>query len=230
LEFLGLARNNISGAIPDLMAQLTSLNIHDLAQNNITGPLPSFVGNFTSLSYVDLSYNHLTGHVPYEIGMLANVSYLNINHNDLDGTITEEHFAGLKSLQWIDLSANSLKIQISSEWKPPFTLMESHFGSCRMGPLFPSWLKWMVDIYRLDISNTSINDHLPDWFCSTFSKVTYLSIANNQIRGGLPASMESMSLIQLFLGSNQLMGKIPPMPMSLTTLDLSNNYFSGPLP
>lgn len=98
-----------------------------------------------------------------------------------------------------------------------------------MGPLFPSWLKWMVNINRLDISNTGISDRVRDWFCSTFSKTMYLNISNNQIHGGLPANIEHMSVQQLFLSSNQLTGPIPPMPISLTTLDLSRNLLSGPL-
>jgi len=229
LGYLDLSQNNISGMMPDSMRTLTGLGYLALPYNNITGPLPSFVGLFTSLSYIDLSYNHLTGHVPREIGMIGNLENLDLTSNNLDGTITEEHFASLKSLQWLGLSYNFLKIQISSQWLPPFRLQEGYFASCLMGPVFPSWLKWMVDINHLDISNTGINDRLPDWFCSTFSKAMYLNISNNQIHGGLPENMERMSVQQLFLGSNQFTGAIPPMPISLTTLDLSGNLLSGPL-
>ncbi|KAJ1276004.1 hypothetical protein BS78_05G180500 [Paspalum vaginatum] len=162
LGYLDMAQNNIGGIIPASMSKLSSLGYLDLSQNNITGPLPSFVGNFTYLDYLDLSYNHLIGHVPHEIGMLSNLEYLNLENNDLDGNITEDHFSSLKSLQWIFLSSNSLKIEISSEWKPPFRLQGAYFTSCHMGPLFPSWLKWMVSINQLDISNEGINDRLPD--------------------------------------------------------------------
>ncbi|RCV38574.1 hypothetical protein SETIT_8G153400v2 [Setaria italica] len=179
LQFLGLSGNNISGSIPNWIGQLTSLEFLSLARNNINGVRPDLMAQLTSLNILDLAENNITGPLPSFVGNFTS-------------------FTGLKSLQWIDLSSNSLMIKIGSEWKPPFTLMEGHFGSY--------------------------------WFCSTFSKVTYLSIANNQIRGGLPANMENMSLIQLFLGSNQLTGQMPLMPISLTTLDLSKNYFSGLLP
>jgi Leucine-rich repeat (LRR) protein len=229
LGYLDLSQNNISGMLPDSLRMLTGLEYLALTYNNITGPLPSFVGEFTGLSYLDLSYNRLTGQVPREIGMLRNLENLDLTSNNLDGTITEEHFASLKSLRWLDLSYNSLKIEISSEWQPPFRLQQADFASCRMGPAFPSWLKLMVDINWLDISNTGINDRLPHWFCSTFSKARYLNISNNQIGGGLPANMEHMSVERLLIGSNQLTGPIPPMPISLTTLDLSGNLLSGPL-
>ncbi|KAF8714088.1 hypothetical protein HU200_028087 [Digitaria exilis] len=152
LQFLDIARNSISGVLPNSMDHLTSLLYLDLSYNNITGPLPPFLGRFTSL----------------------------IN---------------LYSLKQIFLSYNALKMEISSEWQPPFRLERAAFASY--------------------------------WFSSSFSRAWYLNISNNQVHGGLPANMESMSLQQLFLGSNQLSGPVVPMPMSLTILDLSRNYLSG---
>lgn len=104
------------------MRTLTGLGYLDLSYNNITGPVPSFLGHFSSLGYLVLSQNHLTGHVPREIGMLSNLGILDLNNNDLNGTITEEHFASLKRLQYLYLSYNSLKTEISSQWQPPFIL------------------------------------------------------------------------------------------------------------
>ncbi|CAL4987446.1 unnamed protein product [Urochloa decumbens] len=231
LSYLSLTGNSISGVLPNSMAKLTGLGYLDLSHNNITGPLPSFVCHFTSLSNLDLSYNQLTGHVPDNIAMLSRMSNLNLKHNRLNGTITEKHLATLNRLQSIDLSYNSLKIDISSTWQPPFTLNQAGFASCQMGPAFPSWLKWMVDISYLDISNAGINDCLPDWFCSTFSQAESLNISNNQIHGQLPTNMENMSLLEyLFIGSNKLTGQVPQMPKNLRTLDLSTNFLSGPLP
>ncbi|CAL4984040.1 unnamed protein product [Urochloa decumbens] len=228
---LYLAGNNIHGKLPNWMGKLTSLAILDLNTNNITGPLPASIRHFTCLRTLDLSHNQLTGRIPNDIGMLTNLTYLDLGHNELDGSITEEHFDNLKSLQYINLSYNSLKIEASLKWKPPFRLQIAIFATCQMGPLFPAWLQWMVDIVHLDIANTGLEGNIPHWFFSAFSNALYLDISRNQLNGSLPVNMESMSLLEkLDFNSNQLTGQIPTLPQSLIYLDISRNYLSGPLP
>ncbi|EEE52292.1 hypothetical protein OsJ_34284 [Oryza sativa Japonica Group] len=105
-----------------------------------------------------------------------------------------------------------------------------------MGPMFPAWLQWQVDLSYLDITSTGIVDKLPDWFSNSLSKVIYLDISNNQISGGLPTNWEIMSVEQLYLSSNQFTGEIPSLPRNIITLDISSNSltawneFSGTLP
>ncbi|KAL6843002.1 hypothetical protein ACP4OV_027315 [Aristida adscensionis] len=229
LQQLYLAENNISGMLPNWIGQLTSLVVLDLSWNNIEGSLPASIGHLTSLRILGLSHNRLIGSIPQEIGMLTNLTQLRLDNNELDGVITEHHFTSTRSLQEIDLSYNSLKIELSSEWQPPCRLRIAYFAACQMGPMFPAWLQWQVDIFYLDISSAGIVDMLPQWFSSAFSKSVYLNISNNQLNGGLPTNMESMSLEGLYLSSNQLTGQIPSLPPNLTTLDISMNYLSGAL-
>ncbi|XP_066340993.1 receptor-like protein EIX1 [Miscanthus floridulus] len=230
LQELDLYWNQLTGMLPRWIGQLTSLVVLNLGQNNITGSLPISVGQLTGLQTLDLSGNNLNGHVPYEIGMLSNLTNLNLNGNKLDGVITEEHLVSARSLKYIDLSYNALKIEISSDWQPPFRLDTAYFASCQMGPLFPSWLKWHVNIINLNISSAGIADKLPQWFFDAFSNVRIMDISNNQLNETLPTDMGSMSLEELYLRSNQLTGQIPTLPPDISFLDLSNNFLSGPLP
>ncbi|XP_044365381.1 receptor-like protein EIX2 [Triticum aestivum] len=241
LHELHLMGNQLTGTLADWMGHRTSLVILHLSLNNITGPIPEFIGQFTNLKSLHLSGNHLTGHVPSEIGFLTNLTLLDLTDNHLDGLITEEHFHGLKSLEIIIVndpmiakeqlsSINQLEIVVGSEWVPPFRLQEACLASCQMGPLFPAWLKWQVDLTYLDISSTGINDTFPDWFSSAFSKATFLDISNNRISGTLPKNMGNMSLELLYFGSNNISGGIPQLPRNLSTLDIPRNSLSGPLP
>ena len=186
--------------------------------------LPRWMWQFMSLVVLNLGGNYITGDVPYEIGKLSNLTHLDLKRNKLDGTITEEHFASARSLQYIDLSYNALKIEISSDWQPPSTLEYVSFASCQMGPLFPGWLQWNVSIAYLDISSAGIADKLPQWFFDAFSNVRFMNISNNQLNGTLPTDMGSMSLEDLYLSSNQLTGQIPTLPPNISNLDLSNNF------
>ncbi|XP_066336501.1 receptor-like protein EIX2 [Miscanthus floridulus] len=235
LEVLNLDLSHLYGDVAELFRNLprcspNKLQELDLGWNHLTGMLPRWMGKLMSLVVLNLGWNNLTGHVPYEIGKLSNMTYLNLNTNKLDGTITEEHFASARSLQYIDLSYNALKIEISSDWQPPSTLEYVSFASCQMGPLFPGWLQWNVNITHLDISSAGIADRIPQWFSDAFSNVEFMNISNNQLNGTLPADMGSMSLQELYLSSNKLTGQIPTLPPNIHNLDLSNNFLSGPLP
>ncbi|CAO2146973.1 unnamed protein product [Urochloa humidicola] len=230
LQELYLLGNNIHGSLPTRIGELTSLVVLDISQNNITGPFPVTIGHLTSLHTLDLGGNHLTGDVPVEISLLTNLTNFDLSHNDLDGVVREEHFDSLKKLNYIDLSSNSLTVNISTEWRPPFRLWYADFSTCQMGPAFPAWLKWMVDIKELHIARTGISGRIPHWFCSAFSKAIFLNISMNQLSGGVPANLEFMSVVNLDLDSNQLTGHVPPFPKNLTTMDISRNLLSGPLP
>ncbi|XP_066334760.1 receptor-like protein EIX2 [Miscanthus floridulus] len=235
LEVLNLEYTLLYGDVAELFRNLprcspNKLQELDLGSNHLTGMLPRWIGQFMSLVVLNLRWNNLNGHVPYEIGKLSNITHLDLSTNKLDGTITEEHFASARSLQYIDLSYNALKIEISSDWQPPSTLEYVYFASCQMGPLFPGWLQWNVSITYLDISSAGIADRIPQWFSDAFSNVWFMNISNNQLNGTLPADMGSMSLQELYLSSNKLTGQIPTLPPNIHTLDLSNNFLSGPLP
>ncbi|KAL6840803.1 hypothetical protein ACP4OV_029329 [Aristida adscensionis] len=230
LRELHLGSNNITGTLPNLIERFTSLTVLDLSSNNLAGNIPPEVRHLTGLITLDLSNNHLSGIVPTELGAFTNLTYLDLGSNNLSGVLTEEHFAGLISLKTIDLSSNNLKIVLDADWLPFFRLKVAVFASCQMGPLFPAWLRQQLQITKLDISRTGLVEKIPDWFWHTFSHATYIDISNNQLSGNLPAHLGDMACVQLYLGSNQLSGPIPPLPRNIYILDMSNNSFSGTLP
>ncbi|RCV22602.1 hypothetical protein SETIT_4G233400v2 [Setaria italica] len=223
LEILNLEGSLSSGNMTELIESLQmncsyqKIQELNLAGNFINGTIPTGIGRFVSLVTLELHDNKLTGLVPLEISMLTKLTVMNLGSNNLHGVITEEHFAGLRNLRMIGLSYNQLEIAVGPEWLPPFIRLEdAYFASCHMGPLFPFWLKHLLDIDRINISSAGI--------------ATLLDMSNNSIHGGLPKNMEIMSLKGLFSASNQLTGPINLLPKNLTRLDLSNNSFSGPLP
>nr|XP_018682924.1 PREDICTED: receptor-like protein 12 isoform X2 [Musa acuminata subsp. malaccensis] len=214
------------------IGSLTRLKELHLSHNRLTGPIPAEIGNLTALTTLDLGHNSLSGSVPPEIGKLSNLTSLDLSLNSLKGTMSELHLANLAKLDVLYLYRNSLDIAIGHDWIPPFQLETIGLDSCKLGPSFPGWLRSQGSIVDLNLSNTSIEDTLPDWFwnsSSSFSMV--INLSQNKISGTLPASLESLTnLMFLNLSSNLFQGLIPVSPPLLQALDLSSNALSGPLP
>uniref|UniRef100_A0A804JEX1 Leucine-rich repeat-containing N-terminal plant-type domain-containing protein n=1 Tax=Musa acuminata subsp. malaccensis TaxID=214687 RepID=A0A804JEX1_MUSAM len=228
LRKLFLSYNSLSGPVPTEIGIWNSLKYIDLSNNSLFGPIPAGIGNLTGLEYIDLSGNLLFGTIPTEIGKLSNLIFLSLSSNSLEGTMSELHFANLTKLSELDVSENSLVISVGYDWIPPFQLQSIQLKSCKLGPAFPRWLRSQNSINDLGMSNTSIEDVLPDWFWNipAFS----INLSQNQINGTLPTFLEHMTnLSTLKLSMNLLEGPIPRLPPNLSYLYLYNNSFSGSL-
>ncbi|XP_039787063.1 receptor-like protein EIX2 [Panicum virgatum] len=236
LQVLDVTVNQIGGDMAEFMDRLPRCALGDvrvlqLSAANVSGRLPEWIGDMAQLTDLDLSFNNLAGEIPQGIGKLSKLTRLFLNKNNLNGSLLEAHFVNLVSLEWIDLSQNSMSMEIRPSWKPPCKLVYAYFPDVRMGPQFPAWIMHQPDIKYLDISHSGIVDRLPQWFWKSFSDAVYLNISVNQINGRLPSSLRFMnSSLTIYLGANNLTGSVPLLPEKLLVLDLSRNSLSGSIP
>ncbi|XP_048422098.1 receptor-like protein EIX1 [Pyrus x bretschneideri] len=204
-----------------------SLETLYLTNNHLSGSIPNLT-NFSLLKELDLSLNHVSGTIPESVGHMSNLEDMWLGMNALEGIITETHFSNLSRLISLDLSSNSLALSFSSNWVPLFQLQYISLGSCMMGPHFPKWLQTQKSYLSLDISNAGISDILPNWFWG-MSPQDYIDLSNNQIRGIISNPTFDFSSFpqKVNLSWNQLEGPIPTFLSKASSLDLSNNKFSG---
>ncbi|KAK4571384.1 hypothetical protein RGQ29_029982 [Quercus rubra] len=262
LSSLSLSNNRLSGQLVEFINILSgcaknSLEMLDLSLNQITGSLPNF-STFSSLKIIYDGTNNLTGTVPKGIGNLHQLEVFCVSNNSMHGVVTEVHLSNLSNLWSLDLSLNSLALQLNKEWVSPFQLRIIYLSSCKLGPRFPSWLQTQWNISILDISDTGISDKIPKWFMELPPTLQYLDVSSNQLEGQFshilfPSKMTLLSIAaNLFLGTissvckitggvlnfldlsgNLLSGEIPDCFMhwrKLVILDLSGNNFSGKIP
>ncbi|KAH9679491.1 hypothetical protein KPL71_026159 [Citrus sinensis] len=237
LQKLGLSQNKLSGQFSQIIQNLScgcvvnSLEGLYLGWNNFTGPIPH-LGGFSSLEALSLEVNRLNGTIGTSLSQLSKLEFLSLDGNSFTGVISETFFSNMSNLQMLFLADNSLALKLSHNWVPLFQLKWLSLASCKMGPHFPKWLQTQNQLVHLDISNVGITDIIPDWFWDLSSKLSYLNLSNNHIKGRLP----DLSLrfdgtriggTSIDINSNHFEGSIPPLPSNSPFLNLSKNKFSG---
>ena len=104
---LSLESNELAGALPIQLGNLTNLTYLNLSLNQLTEPIPSQLGNLANLETLLLSNNQLTGAIPNELGSLDNLEILKLSRNRLTGFIPVE-LGNLANLRWLWLTGNRL--------------------------------------------------------------------------------------------------------------------------
>ncbi|XP_028806056.1 receptor-like protein EIX2 [Neltuma alba] len=231
LKYLDLSGNSIKGALPSSLGNLKSLIYLSLWNNTINSAIPISFGNLTSLMHLVLTKNQLDGN-PFEIlGSLSKLTFLSLGYNLFQGVVKEAHFENFTHLQTFWAPKNQLTLKVDPNWNPSFLLLEGlSLNSWNLGPQFPSWIQSLKHLWYLDISNAMIYDSIPTLFWGAMGNIQYLNISYNHIEGEL-----STILINTIFGgavdlsSNKLHGQLPYVSQNVTYIDLSSNWFSGPI-
>ncbi|XP_052197286.1 receptor-like protein EIX1 [Diospyros lotus] len=227
LRELYVEYNQLNGSFPESFGQLSRLEVLVLYRNQMRGSLPDLTP-LPSLRKLNLFENQLTGIIPSSLGRLSHLEFLDASSNFLEGVISEVHLSNLSKLQYLDLSFNSLSLDFSSEWVPPFQLGVVRLAYCKLGPHFPNWLQNQNNFTELDISSAGISDTTPNWFWDLPPRLQYLNLSYNQINGLLPnLSFEFTDVTNIDLCTNLFEGPIPVFPPNVSSLNLSKNKFSG---
>ncbi|MFS8000901.1 putative non-specific serine/threonine protein kinase [Helianthus anomalus] len=235
LQRLYLSYNYLNGPIPTFHGQLTILH---LAYNQIRGSIPVSLGRLTSLRVLSVASNFLTGTIPILIGKLTNLHLLDISNNSLQGVVSEDHFANLSMLKYLNADYNNqLFFNISCDWIPPFQLKVVRLRSCKIEDGFPHWLRTQRKLQELVLSNTSIYGPLPTWL-RHLPIIHALDLSHNKLTGPLMNLPSVYDVIYesggvLLLQNNLFTGFIPRWLCTRTNLeilDLSRNRLTGKIP
>lgn len=227
LQYFYINVNTLGEPLSDLFGKLSckSLESIDVSFNRFTGPIPDMRA-CSKLRELLLHHNPLSGTVPASLGQLSTLEFLDISADSLQGTVSESLLSKLHNLYWLDLSFNSLTLDLSPDWIPPFRLETLTLASCKMGPSFPTWLRTQTNISDIDISDAGISDKVPNWLWSLSSKVTYFNLSQNQLTGTIP-DLSSNFFDKIDFSSNKFSGPLPLFHPNISLARFSQNMFSG---
>ncbi len=199
LTALALPNNNLSGTLPDLLADLSALTSLDLSGNTgLTGTIPATLGSLAALTSLDLSDGGWSGAIPVELGSLTSLTTLDLGGNALTGEVPAE-LGSLTALTSLDLGGNALT------------------GAA------PAALGLLTSLTSLDLSGNRFTDVHDD--LSALTALTTLDLSDNSLDGGefgdIATAISSMTaLTTLDLSGNaNLSGSIPAALLTLGALE-----------
>ncbi|XBJ05351.1 hypothetical protein VPH35_024153 [Triticum aestivum] len=211
LRQLSMSMNRLHGNLPASLFALPHLKILDLSENIFDGHIPlSSSSRPISLEVLDLSDNHLTGIIP--ITAFKNIRNLNMGSNLFSGSLPVS-ILELPHLKFLDLSYNHFE----GGFPIKFSLEQ-------------------VPLEALHLDGNNMSGPLPtEQAFENLRNLRQLYLSSNQFSGNIPtlAFQNLQNLRELSLSSNQFIGNIPSLLFSLPhieLLDLSSNFFSGPIP
>ena len=111
---LWLNSTEMSGEIPQQIAELPMLTRLELASNQLTGTVPwDALSNLTELDTIELQKNRLTGNVSSSVARLTKLVALSIYDNYIGGEVPWDAICSLTRLQVLSLGGNPLSGPVS---------------------------------------------------------------------------------------------------------------------
>jgi len=232
---LDLRDNGLKGKIPDEISLLTDLKTIRLSKNDLTGSIPSRLATLSRLEYLDLSSNQLVQHDALSAG------------NEIPSESDDERdvYADVTTMSADDdASSNIFTRKIS---KVPRSILR--MGGQATGSSFLYELQNMQSLVHLDLFENSFQTTIPPniWgegsplsstlkvlnlgsnqFFGTLpteigylTKLTGLSVFDNDLSGVLPVSISKLSQLELlYVDSNkfQTIRQVPGVPQAICEL------------
>ncbi|KAL0422763.1 UNVERIFIED_CONTAM: putative LRR receptor-like serine/threonine-protein kinase [Sesamum latifolium] len=227
LQVLDLRSCSISGAMPSTLGNLSSLVELYLSNNNLTGEVPSSLAQLVGLSVLDLSQNSLTGSIPGSFRALGNLTLLDMSLNLLSGVIPPG-IGALSRLQFLNLSRNSLSSSIPAQLGDLSSLVDLDLGFNSLSGSVPLDLRRLRNLQRMMIGNNFLSGLVPGNLFPPLTRLQFVVLSHNGFTGDFPNVLWSIPSLQfLDVSVNNFTGVLPNR---FRFIDMSGNYFEGPVP
>ncbi|XVF70823.1 hypothetical protein PTKIN_Ptkin11bG0192800 [Pterospermum kingtungense] len=259
IEYLDLSSNLIHG---DLPIPPPATIIFFISNNSLSGGIPSMICNLSSLQFLDLSHNHLSGSIPPCFGNLSkSLSTLNLQMNKFYGIIPPTFAKGCQ-LSYLNLNGNQLEGPLTRSIVHCKGLEVLDFGNNKINDTFPHWLGSLKQLQVLILQSNKLYGPIFDTGSShSFSNIQIFDLSSNYFTGALPVRyIKNFNVMinhttdgtaKVYMGHEQIdtpyslsqfysysiaisikgrameLVKVFAMLMSI---DLSNNKFEGDIP
>ncbi|KAG4161175.1 hypothetical protein ERO13_D01G042100v2 [Gossypium hirsutum] len=230
LRELDLSNNRIHVIEANMFVKLKELQRLDLSHNSLlslsnSGNLSLFLPN---LGYLSLSSCNLTSFANF-LTIQESLRELYLSNNSIQGQITKQERTWGSNLVILDLSNNLLTVVEYYPWRNIKVLrLDSNLLE---GPLLVPPPSTSV----FSISNNKLTGEVPYSICEFGTEIdAALDLSHNNLSGVIPKCAGLANIAYLDLHANNFHGNIPDFCVNennmLSTLNLNDNDFDGPLP
>ncbi|TAD98780.1 MAG: T9SS C-terminal target domain-containing protein, partial [Bacteroidetes bacterium] len=154
LKYVNFSNNQLSGKIPDHVAEWANLEYLDLSGNDLEGEVPESLGSLVKLKTIYLAHNRLTSIPEKLFDNLTELRSLFLNNNQL--SVLPKNINRLKSLEFLNLGNNLLR-EIPEEISELSNLQLLYFNNNRLTKL-PLSLEKLTNLKGLFLQNNLLTD------------------------------------------------------------------------
>ncbi|CAK9833600.1 Protein artichoke [Anthophora retusa] len=222
LTKINLSRNEISKIEPGAFENCVNMTVLDLSYNKLENISKYSFDSSTYATELQLSYNQFTALNQVPLHNMTGLKVLNVSHNLLH-SVPRQTFPKLYELHTIDLSHNNLSEIHNAVFQTLFSLRFLNLSHNSLEKIKPSTFGPLPTLLELDMSYNQLND-VARGSLTRLPSCRSLSVKNNRLTKifQLPISLGSLDI------SENLLEEIPTMDVwpamnALLSLDLSGN-------
>ncbi|AES99562.2 probable LRR receptor-like serine/threonine-protein kinase At3g47570 [Medicago truncatula] len=209
LTYLDIGNNFLEGTIPNSIGKLNNLVKLFLGENKLYGNIPNSIGNLTMLSELYLNRNKFQGSIPFTLRYCTNLQSLNISDNKLSGHIPNQTISYLENLVDLDLSINSLTGPLPLGFGNLKHISSLYLNENKLSGEIPNDLGACFTLTKLVLKNNFFHGGIPS-FLGSLRSLEILDISNNSFSSTIPFELENLTLLNtLNLSFNNLYGDVP---------------------
>ena len=221
LRSFRVSMNSLCGPIPDAVGSMIAVLVFDVSHNSLSGKIPCGMVSWAKLKSLALGDNGLSGPLPQALEYKTNMDWLYVERNTLSGTIPAawtcpgltpvfsahgNQFAGsIPSGMMRSHNAKNLKVLIhGNRLTGTLPVLKGVVLLTASGNLLEGRLPGTISsqLAMLDLSGVpgrggGMNGPLPQALCQA-SDLKVMTMANQQMDGGIPSFTSSLSILALF--------------------------------
>ncbi|EOY13457.1 Receptor like protein 33, putative [Theobroma cacao] len=237
LRQLFISNNSLTGKIPPLICNMTSLNTLDLSINNLGGIIPTCLGNFSySLSTINLRMNDFHGKIPDYFVEGNLLTYLDLSDNQFEGLLPRS-LINCTFLRILDLANNKLS-DTFPHWLgvlPQLQVLILGFNRFH-GPLDNSIVTPpFLSLQIIDLSQNEFSGLLPTNFFQNLyamksAREGSLPDRVKRIRYESPIDRDGQTSVNVRFKRLEMKLELEKTLLIFFAIDFSNNRLSGKIP